>query len=83
MLVSGFKQQAAERAIRGAVVCYDGRAVDPATGEKRDAICAEIDHPTEGCSIVFLPYRKGWFGKVTYGEVFGSRREPRVFVDAG
>ena len=79
LLLAGFKKQAAAGEIRAAVVCYDGRAFSPQTGEKQDAICAEIGHPTEGCASVFLSYRKRWFGKVTYGQVFGAHRQPRVF----
>jgi hypothetical protein len=75
-----FRHHARAGTVRGVVVCYDGHAVDPATGKTRTAVCAELEHATEGCAILFLPYRKRLFGKPAYSDVFGSPLEPRVFL---
>jgi hypothetical protein len=29
---------------------------------------------------VFVPYKKGWFGKIQYGELFATKRDAEIFV---
>jgi hypothetical protein len=79
MLVSALKQQASDGTIRGSAVCYDSRVMMPQGGEKQEAICVELEHASERCARLFLPYRKGFLKRISYGQIFGSTQEPRVF----
>ena len=79
MLVSALKQQASDGTIRGSAVCYDSRVTMPQGGEKQEAICVELEHASERCARLFLPYRKGFLKRIRYGQLFGSTHEPRVF----
>ncbi len=80
IIYSGIAQQAKEGKIRGSAVCYDSQVIPPNSTKKTDAICIELQHPSEGCAKCFLPYHKGWSGSVRYGELFGVGLEQRVFV---
>jgi hypothetical protein len=79
MLVSALRQQASDGMIRGSALCYDSRVTMPGGGEKHEAICVELEHASERCARLFLPYRKGFLKRISYGQLFGSTQEPRVF----
>jgi len=82
MLVAGFREHASKSEIRAAVVSYDSRVVPPGGAAKTDAICAQLEHESGECVTVFLPYRKGLFGRLKYGEIFASPAEGRMFIGA-
>jgi hypothetical protein len=79
LLYSGMKQHAAGNKIVGAAVCYDARVVPPGAMSKVDAICVELQHRSEGCAKVFLPYSKNWWGSIKYGSLFGVELPASVF----
>ena len=66
--------------IRGSVICFSGSAIPPGESEKRDAICAHLEHASGICVAAFLPYRKEISGQVTYGELFAGNLKPQIFV---
>jgi hypothetical protein len=80
LLKRGFRQQAATGQIRAAAVCYDVRTIPPGESEKTDAICVVAEHQNGEGANVYLPYKKGWFGKISYGEIFGTEREREFFA---
>ena len=80
MLIAGMSQRAVNREIRASVVCFDGRVIPPGVTEQVDAICVHLEHVSDEHVAVFLPYRKKLFGKLTYGELFASPLDPRVFA---
>jgi hypothetical protein len=75
-----FRQQAAAGEIRAAGICYDVRTILPGETEKTDAICLGLEHQAGQCMSVFLPYKKGWFGKVKYGGLFATKKDAQFFV---
>jgi hypothetical protein len=81
MLVSTLRQQASDGSIRGSALCYDSRVTMPDGGQKQEAICVELEHASERCARLFLPYRKGFLKRIKYGQLFGSTQEPRIFED--
>ena len=83
LLTRAFRNEAAAGQIRAAGICYDVRTTPPGQTEKTDAICVGLEHNTGQCVSVFLPYKKGWFGKIQYGELFASARHPQIFVGSG
>lgn len=59
-------------------ICFDTRVSNEGK-EKEDAICISLEE--EGKSInVFLPYKKSFFGKIKYGQIFASAKEPKIFI---
>ncbi|MBI2190810.1 MAG: hypothetical protein HYU36_02350 [Planctomycetes bacterium] len=79
-LVGGLRAMAGKQEIRAAGICLDVRVTPPGTTEKSDAICARLEHENGEAVEVYLPYRKGWFGKIKYGEIFAGRGESKVFA---
>src|SRR6266536_26149 len=83
LLIQGFRSEALAGQIRAAGICYDVRTIPPGQTEKTDAICVGLEHNTGQCVSVFLPYKKGWFGKIQYGQLFASSRDPQIFIGSG
>jgi hypothetical protein len=80
MMTQAFRQKAAAGQIRAAGIFYDVRTIPPGQSEKTDAICASLEHLSGQFVDVYLPYKKGWFGKIKYGQIFAGKREARFFV---
>jgi len=80
LLSGAFRQQASSGQIRGAAICYDVRTIPPGQTDKTDAICVSAEHQNGEAADVYLPYKKGWFGKISYGQIFGAARKREFFV---
>ncbi|MGA2556033.1 MAG: hypothetical protein ABSG04_07140 [Verrucomicrobiota bacterium] len=80
MMTQAFRQQAAAGQIRAAGICYDVRTIPPGQTEKIDAICASLEHESGQFVDVYLPYKKGWFGKARHGQIFAGKRDAPFFV---
>ena len=80
LLTQAYVQQAGEGSLRAAAICADSRVVPPGKSDKTDAIAVALEHQSGEAVSVFLPYRKGWLGKVRYGELFGSARDAKFFI---
>jgi len=79
MLTAGFRKKAAAGEIRAAGICYDARIVPPDQEEKTDAICVSLEHESGEATEVYMPYKKGWLGRIKYGDIFAEPREPQFF----
>jgi len=79
LLTQAFRQQATDGKIRAAAVCYDVRTIPPGQSERTDAICVSAEHQNGEAADVYLPYKKGWFGKISYGKIFGAARKREFF----
>ena len=79
LLLGGFKVQAKEGKIRACGIVYDVRTIPPGQSEKVDAICARLEHSCGEAVDVFLPYSKGWLGRIKYGEIFAGCGQKIVF----
>jgi hypothetical protein len=82
-LVNTLKGQASAGQIKAAGICFDVRVVPPQQHEKVDAIQVSLEHISGEAIDVFLPYRKGFFDKITYGELFASSGTSRIFSGNG
>lgn len=80
LMADGFCQSATSGEIRAAGICYDVRIVPPGQTKKTDAICVSLEHQSGNAVDIFIPYKKGWFGKVNYGELFATKRTPQFFT---
>jgi hypothetical protein len=79
LLTEAFRREASAGSIRAAALCLDARTIPPGQTEKTDAICVRVEHENGEAADVFLPYKKGWFGKIRYGELFGAARQREFF----
>ncbi len=82
-MTGAFRQQASAGQLRAAGICYDVRTIPPGQTEKCNAICAGLEHQSGQAVDVYVPYKRGWFGKIQYGELFAARRSPQFFVQSG
>jgi hypothetical protein len=80
ILTDSLRAQASASEIKAAGVCVDVRVCRPGESVKTDAIHCGLEHATGESVDVYLPYRKRWFGRVEYDEIFASRRAPQIFV---
>lgn len=83
MMTIGFRQLAAEKKISAACICADVYCIPPGGTVKTDAIGVTLEHSSGDAIEAYVPYKKGWFGKVRYGEMFTLPREPQFFVHSG
>jgi hypothetical protein len=79
LLVQGFQMHAATGGIRAAGICVDMRVFPPGKTEKTEAICAQLEHAEGECVDIYLPYRKGRFGRFKFGQLFAGSRDSRIF----
>ncbi|MGB7156763.1 MAG: hypothetical protein WBD40_01775 [Tepidisphaeraceae bacterium] len=79
LLTAGFQREAAAGNLRAAGICFDVRVVPPGATEKSDAICVQLEHADGEAIEIYVPYKKGWFGKVKYAELFASKGQPAFF----
>jgi hypothetical protein len=80
MMTRGFRDKATAGTIRAAAICADVRIVPPGQTEKTDAICVSAEHENGEALDAYLPYKKGFLGRLKYGELFAARRTPQFFV---
>jgi hypothetical protein len=80
MLTQAFRQKAVSGRIRAAGICCDVRTIPPGQTDKTDALCIKLEHQSGEAANLYLPYRKGLFGRYKYGEIFGVARTPEFFV---
>jgi len=83
MMTAGFRQLAAERKVRAACICVDVLCTPPGATAKTDAIGVILEHSSGDAIEAYIPYKKGWFGKIRYGEMFTLPGEPQFFVREG
>lgn len=80
LLTKAFQSEAASGKIRAAGICVDIRTVPPGATEKTDAICVSLEHQSGEAVDVCIPYKKGLFGRMKYGELFAGKRDPAFFI---
>jgi hypothetical protein len=80
LLTQAFREEASSGKIRAAAICCDVRTIPPGQSEKTDAICVSAEHQNGEAADVYLPYKKGWFCKMSYGQIFGAARKKAFFV---
>jgi len=75
-----FREKAAGGGLKACAICFDARVVPPGATAKTDAIGVELEHESGEAVQVFLPYAKGWFGRIRYGELFASQGKRFAFA---
>ena len=78
LLAGGMRAQATAGQIRAAAICYDSRFT-PEGGAKTDAIAVSLEHRDGDAVLVMLPYSKGRFTGLKFGQLVAVAPERRVF----
>jgi hypothetical protein len=78
--VDCLSQKAAAGKIRAAGICLDSRVLPSNGSKKTDAIWVQFEHAEGQCVDVYLPYRKGFLGRLRHGELFAGNRAGRIFA---
>ncbi|HEY3195101.1 MAG TPA: hypothetical protein VGK42_07690 [Candidatus Dormibacteraeota bacterium] len=78
LLLAGMRTQAAAGQIRAAGLCYDVRIRDR-DGNATDAIAVSLEHKAGDTARVLMPYSKGRFRGLKFGDIAAERAERRVF----
>ena len=78
-LTQAYEQRAGAGELRAAAICADVRVAAPGKSDKTDAIAVALEHRSGETVTVFLPYQKGWLGRIKYGQIFASARTAQFF----
>jgi hypothetical protein len=81
-LVQDFRARAANGTIRACGICFDVLVSLPGDVKKTDAIQCRLEHANGEAVNVFTPWSRRLFGSIRYGEVFATKREKDIFVQA-
>lgn len=78
LLTAGQRADAAAGRIRAAGICYDVR-MRGQDGRPTDAVAVSLEHRDGDTVMVVLPYSKGRFSGLKFGDLISSPNQPRVF----
>lgn len=81
LLEAAFRKNAELGKIKASGICIDVRVIPPGKQDKTDAIQTNLEHIEGQAVSVFLPYKKGLFKKVTYGELFATAAQHKIFTN--
>jgi hypothetical protein len=79
LLLNSYAKRVKTGELRATAICADVRVQPPGSVQKTDAISVGLEHTNGEAVTVFLPYQKGWFGRVRYGTLFSSGRDRQIF----
>jgi hypothetical protein len=80
MIAGSFRTMAKEGKVRATGICFYICVAPPGKTEETDSICICLEHESGEAVDIFVPYKKGWFGKIKYGDIFESYPGPKIFV---
>jgi hypothetical protein len=77
-MVAGMRSRAAALEIRAAGICYDVR-IRAEDGKPTDAVAVSLEHRAGDTVQLFMPYSKGRFTGLRFGELKAGPGERRIF----
>ncbi len=78
-LTTAHKRMAGSGEIKISGIAFDGRVTPPGE-DKSDAIIISLEHKDNYSVTVFLPYKKGLFKRIKYGEMFAGTGANNIFI---
>ncbi|HEY6946726.1 MAG TPA: hypothetical protein VI431_16435 [Candidatus Acidoferrum sp.] len=63
-------------------ICYDVLVIPPNQTKKTDAVEVDVEYADGEGVAVYLPYKKGWFRKIQYGQIFASPADSKIFKNS-
>ena len=82
LLSESYAKSATAGELRAVAICSDVRLPLPGSEQKTDAIQVGLEHASGEAVTAFLPYEKGWFGRIRYANLFASARYGQFFPGA-
>ena len=79
----GLHAHAGTGQIRAARICFNVGARLPGYDGKVDAICCQVEHSGGVAKQIFVPYRKGFLGRMRFDEPVGLPGTPSIFPQPG
>ena len=80
LLVGALRGRAAARLIKAAGICYDVR-IRTEDGKTTDAISVALEHQAGDAVTVRMPYSKGRFTGLRFGDLSAGPGERRIFTE--
>jgi hypothetical protein len=82
-LNGALRAQAARGMIRACGICFNVGARLPGYKDKVDAICCQLEHTVGSPIQIFVPYSKGFLGRLKYDKPVPLPGQPTVFGPPG
>src|SRR4051794_12354316 len=82
-LQAALRAKAEQGALRACGICLNVGARLPGYSGKVDAICCQVEHADGRAVQVFVPFRKGFLGKLKFDGPVALPGEPVVFRPSG
>ena len=81
LLIDGFKADAGKGKIRAAGICINAsiQAID--SKKRLDAVQVSLDHTVGEPMDLYLPYRRGFLGRYSYGEIKANVGSLSIFPE--
>ncbi len=77
--INFLKSRSKNGEITASAISYDIRIKDKAGNRVTDAICAKIENNKGEAIEIHVPYKKGLFGKISYGQAVVCAGENTIF----
>ncbi len=81
-LRSALRAMAEQKKIKAAGICVNVGARLPGYPDKVDAICCFIERVSEAPIDFYVPFRKGFLGRLKYDQAIVLPGTPRIFMEA-
>ncbi len=78
-LITELRRGADQERIRAAAICLDVRATPPGKSESTDAVAVRLEHANGEAVEAFLPYRRSWLGRYSFGQLFAGGLDHQIF----
>jgi hypothetical protein len=82
-LQRALQSQAEQESLRACGICLNVGARLPGYADKVDAICCQIEHVDGRAFEVFVPFRKGFLGRLKFDRPITLPGEPIIFRKTG
>jgi len=80
MYLEAYREAAGDGNFTSTALCVDVRIQVPGRLEKTDAIQIMLEHSESEALNAFMPYEKQGESEITYGPLFATPAELRVFI---
>ncbi len=79
-IISAHRIEVEKDNLLASAICFD-TSVSRDGKNKESAVAVAIEEENGKSVTVFIPYTKNFFGKIKYGDLFGSQKEKNIFIN--
>jgi hypothetical protein len=81
LLIDGFRSDAGKGKIRAAGLCVNASIQAIGNKKRSDAVQVSLDHSVGESMDLYLPYRRGFLGRYSYGEIKANVGSLSIFPE--